>query len=109
MVFSPFRYSDTHLASEFLTRLFHELLWRDHVSVRATGQSSRGTSGLDLRRTRMVRRRVTLSCLPRAQSRGAEPKVQPRTTDFSGLESLELGKKDGHIGIRSRPFAKHPG
>jgi len=29
-----------------LTRIFHELLWRDHEDGRATWQPSRGTAGL---------------------------------------------------------------
>ena len=32
-------------------RIFYELLSRDHADGRATGQPSRGTAGLDPRRT----------------------------------------------------------
>ncbi len=34
-----------------LTRMFHELQSRDREDGLATGQPSRGTAGLDLRRT----------------------------------------------------------
>ena len=40
--------SKTHF---HLARMLHEFPWRDREDGRATGQPSRGTAGLDLRRT----------------------------------------------------------
>jgi len=54
-----------------LTRMFHELLSRDRRDGCSTGQPSRGTAGLDPRRTCTVRRRGSLSW--------AKPKEHPRT------------------------------
>jgi hypothetical protein len=41
-----------------LTRIMHETPWRGRRDRHATGQPSRGTAGLDLRRTCSVRRKV---------------------------------------------------
>ena len=48
-----------------LTRIMHETPWRDRRDGGASGQPSRGTAGLDLRRTCSVRPKVSLSCLSR--------------------------------------------
>jgi hypothetical protein len=44
-------YFTIELWKGLLARIFHELLSRDHEDGRATWQPSRGTAGLDSRRT----------------------------------------------------------
>ncbi len=71
------------------TRIFHELLSRDHEDGCATGQPSRGTAGLVPRRTWTVRRRGRH---PRTPGRTAISvvAVTPRRDEISGLVTLPL-------------------
>jgi hypothetical protein len=74
-------------------RIMHETRSRDRENGRATGQPSRGTAGLDLRRTplRYVAR------------------VETRARLASGSWGLGLGEKDGRIRGRSRRFVHRAG
>jgi hypothetical protein len=65
-----------------LARIFHELVSRDREDGRATGQPSRGTAGLNPRRTLY------------GTSQGTTP---------------EDARKDGNIRGRSKRFMKYPG
>jgi hypothetical protein len=70
-----------------LTRIFHELLWRDHEDGRATWQPSRGTAGL----VRGVPERYVAGADTRGRQEGGPyPRSQQVIHEISGLRIRQL-------------------